>query len=616
MFKGFIPMKNKRPTEKVRGRSEFYKKHDVEHLQGYGGILGDDYIMVDIDDNEEAEILNKIVDDLDIKCNKLKTSRGRHFYFKNTIIINNCIAKQTAVGLRADIKLGSKNAAVPLKIDGVDRELLTVDEVDYLPKWLTVIPNHTDFNNLEEGDGRNQTFFNYILKLQTNGFTKEEIKETISLINKYILKDPLDESELEVILRDESFSKPNFFSGKTLLHDKFAEFLKNEENIIKIDGVLHIYNDGIYTSNINDIEKAMIKYIPILTKSKRTEVLAYLELIAPHRVLSQPTHIVVDNGLLNLDTMDMEDFTPNYISKNKLPVAYNPEAYNEVMDKTLNKIACNDTSLRMLLEEIAGYCLLRRNELGKSFIFVGDGSNGKSTLLESIKALIGTNNISSVSLNELGQRFKTAELYGKMLNVGDDISNGYIEDNSLFKKLVTGETVNVERKGKDPFDFNNYSKLIFSANEIPRINDTSNGLMRRLIIVPFNARFSKSDADYDPFIKDKLLSSEALEYLLNRAFIGLLRVLHNRSFTVVKSVEEEIKEYEKVNNPVVSFIEEGLKIENEPIKDVYLKYTTWCLDNGLKKLSKIMFGRELSKRGYKSKQKRINGDVVNIYVLS
>lgn len=616
MFKGFIPMKNKRPTEKVRGRSEFYKKHDVEHLQGYGGILGDDYIMVDIDDNEEAEILNKIVDDLDIKCNKLKTSRGRHFYFKNTIIINNCIAKQTAVGLRADIKLGSKNAAVPLKIDGIDRELLTIDEVDYLPKWLTVISNHTDFNNLEEGDGRNQTFFNYILKLQTNGFTKEEIKETITLINKYILKDPLDESELEVILRDESFSKPNFFNGKTLLHDKFAEFLKNEENIIKIDGVLHIYNEGIYTSNINDIEKAMIKYIPILTKSKRTEVLAYLELIAPQRVLSQPTHIVVENGLLNLDTMDMEDFTPNYISKNKLPVAYNPDAYSEVMDKTLNKIACNDTSLRMLLDEIAGYCLLRRNELGKSFIFVGDGSNGKSTLLESIKALIGPNNISSVSLNELGQRFKTAELYGKMLNVGDDISNGYIEDNSLFKKLVTGETVNVERKGKDPFDFNNYSKLIFSANEIPRINDTSNGLMRRLIIVPFNARFSKSDDDYDPFIKDKLLSSEALEYLLNRAFMGLLRVLHNRSFTVVKSVEEEIKEYEKVNNPVVSFIEEGLKIENEPIKDVYLKYTTWCLDNGLKKLSKIMFGRELSKRGYKSKQKRINGDVVNIYVLS
>ena len=612
MFKGYIPLKGKRPTEKVKDRKEFYELHKVEHLQEYGGILEDDYIMIDVDDVDQANILNKIITDLDIKCNKLKTSRGMHFYFKNTSVSTNAIQKSSAIGLIVDVKLGCKNAVVPLKLNGKIRDFNKVNEVDALPKWLTVIPLGVDFNNLSEGDGRNQTFFNYILKLQTNGFTKDEIKETIQIINKYVLKDPLSKDELDIILRDDAFNKPNFYNGKTLMHDKFAEFLKNEENIIKIDGILHIYNDGIYTSNINEIEKSMIKYIPILTKSKRSEVIAYLELISPNKLLSPPTHVVVKNGLLNITTMEIEEFTPNYISKNKIPVAFNPAAYHEDMDKTLDKISCKDKYLRYLLEEMVGYCLLRRNELGKSFILTGQGSNGKSTILDVMKALIGPDNISSVSLNELGQRFKTAELYGRMANVGDDISNGYIEDNSLFKKLVTGETVNVERKGKDPFDFNNYSKLIFSANEIPRINDTSDGLMRRLVIVPFNAKFSKEDPDFDPFIKDKLLSNESLEYLLNRAFMGLLRVLSNRSFTSVDTVEEEIREYEKVNNPVINFLEE-FKVENESNNQVYLKYATWCLDSGLKKLSKIQFGREICKYGYESRQKKIDGKVVRVF---
>lgn len=617
MFKGFIPMKGKRPTEKVRGRTNFYELEEVEHLNEYGGVLSDDFIMIDVDEYEQSETLLKIINDLNIKCNMIQTSRGKHFYFKNTQVTSNAIQKVTAIGITVDVKLGCKNAVVPLKIDGKVRPITILDEVDPLPIWLTIIHNVPDFNNLEDGDGRNQTFFNYILKLQSNVFGKEDIKETIEIINKYILKDPLTNEELEVILRDEAFSKPNFYggaNGKTFLHDKFAEYLRNEENIVKIDGILHIYKDGIYSDKCNDIEKAMIKYIPMLTKSKRTEVLNYLELIAPERQLSPGTHIVVANGLLNIETMDVEDFTPSYISKNKIPIAYNPAAYNESMDKTLDKIACNNQNLRYLIEEMIGYCLLRRNELGKSFILTGEGSNGKSTLLDVIKELIGKENISSVSLGELGQRFKTAELYGKLANIGDDISNNYIDDNSLFKKLVTGETVNVERKGKDPFDYNNYSKLIFSANEIPRINDTSNGLKRRLVLIPFKAKFSKNDPDFDPFIKDKLLSNEALEYLLAKAFLGLLRVLFNRAFTEVAAVEEELYEYEKLNNPVIAFLDEGYKIENESTSEVYTKYATYCLDSRLKPLSKIAFGKEMSKRGFKSKQVKIDGRNIRVYV--
>lgn len=616
MFKGYVPMKGKRPTESVKGRTEFYNLGEVEHLLEYGGVLKDEIIMIDIDNKEQSKILDKILKDFNIKCNRLKTSRGMHFYFKNTDVTTNCIAKFTAIGLIADVKLGNKNAVVPLKLNGEEREFDKLENIDYLPKWLNIIPLCPDFNNLKEGDGRNQTFFNYILKLQRATFTKEEIKETIRIINKYVMNDPLSENELNVILRDDSFSKPNFFGGQngtTLLHDKFAEYLRNEEKIIKIAGQLNIYHEGVYVENTNEIEKRMIKYIPFLTKSKRAEILAYLDLISPEMQLSPPTHIVVANGLLRIDNLELEEFTPDYICKNKIPVCYNPNAKSEVTDKTLNKIACKDANLRRLIEEMIGYTLFRRNELGKSFILTGEGANGKSTVLDCIKNMIGSHNVASISLNELGQRFKTAELYGKMANIGDDISNSYIEDNSLFKKLVTGETVNVERKGKDPFDFDNYSKLIFSANEIPRINDTSNGLMRRLIIVPFNAKFSPKDPDFDPYVKDKLMTTEATEYLLLLGIQGLKRILANRKFTEVSSVEDELKEYEKVNNPVIAFLEE-FKVENEPTNAVYLKYTTWCIDNGLKKLSKIQFVREICKNGYQSKAKKIEGKTIKVFI--
>src|SRR5690606_35477300 len=111
-------------------------------------------------------------------------------------------------------------------------------------------------------------------------------------------------------------------------------------------------------------------------------------------------YIILNNGLYNIKTEKLTDFTPEYVAKNKIPVNYNPGAYHEVMDKTLDKIACYDKQLRMLLEEMVGYTLLRRNELGKCFILIGQGSNGKSTLLDVIKHFLGDDNISSISLEE------------------------------------------------------------------------------------------------------------------------------------------------------------------------------------------------------------------------
>ena len=317
-----------------------------------------------------------------------------------------------------------------------------------------------------------------------------------------------------------------------------------------------------------------------------------------------------------MDTWQLEDFSPDIITRNKIPIAYVPGSYYEVTDNTLNKIAVNDKKVRAILEEILGYILFRRNEFAAMFVLTGDGSNGKSSFLKIIRKLVGSNNTASLDLKELDHRFKTAELFGKLVNIGDDIDKAYIKSTSVLKKLATGEALNVERKGKDPFDFSNYAKLIFSANEMPRINDYSDGLGRRLQIVPFKAKFTPQDDDYDPFITDKLLSDESMYYVLNLALNALKRLLKNKKFTKSKAIEREMEKYQEENNPIISFVNnDDPEIERAVVGDLYLQYKAYCGENGYQAVSNISFSRQIRQLyGYVSKQQRIDGENKRIFV--
>lgn len=604
LFRGYVPTKDKQCLEKFKGRKRLNTLEDVQDLDEYAAILGEETILIDVDDGETSDLLFKIVQDLALKCRVYATTRGKHFYFKNPEgYVEKSWTKQTlALGIETDAKVGRNNSYAIMRFKGVDRPMLQdcpEDEIQELPKWLTPVKTNMKFLDMEAGDGRNQSLFNYILTLQSEDFTKEEARETIRLINRYVLSDPLSERELETILRDDAFKKPVFFKGSTFLFDKFATYLKNNNHIVKINGQLHIYKDGIYVPGHAEIESQMIKHIPHLKRANRSEVLAYLEIMIDGEAkTTNPNVIAFTNGLYNIKDGSFRDFTPDVVITNKIPWPYNPAAYSELLDHTLDRLACDDPEVRALLEEMVGYCLYRRNELGKAFILIGDKSNGKSTFLHVVKNMLGDSNIASLDLKELGDRFKTAELFGKLANIGDDIGDEFIANASVFKKLVTGDRVNVERKGQDPFEFNNYSKFLFSANNIPRIKDKTGAVQRRLVIVPFDAKFTPNDADFRPFIKDELCEQGSMEYLALLGLQGLKRVLGNAQFTTSSRVQGQLDEYEENNNPIIGFIKEiGLDcIVNEPTKTVYRKYKEYCIANNFQALSNIEFSRQITKR--------------------
>ena len=604
LFKGYVMTKNKRCLEKFKDRNDLKTYKEVRDLSEFAGILADETILIDIDDSKQSEILMDIVEDLQLNCRVYQTTRGRHFLFKNTDV-NVCGTHcKLAVGLEADIKIGKKNSYSVLKFNGEERfvewDTNVKGEYDPLPKWLLRVRTTQDFLTMEKGDGRNQALFNYILTLQSNGFSKDEATECIKLINKYILKDPLDEKELDVILRDDAFSKPIFFEKNTFLFDKFANYLKSNYHIVKINNQLHIYKDGIYKNGYEEIKKAMIDLIPNLKDTQRTEVLKYLELICENIKTSDANFIAFKNGIYDIAYNKLIEYSPDIIITNRIEWNYYSDAECELADKTLNKLACNDDDIRLLLEECIGYTFYRRNELGKAFVLTGEKSNGKSTYLDLIGTILGEENISSLDIKELGDRFSSSMMFGKLANIGDDIGDDFLQGNavSIFKKVVTGNRIKAERKGQDPFEFNPYIKLLFSANDIPRMRDKTGAVLRRLVIIPFNATFSKDDADYDPFIKYKLIQQDSIEYLIKVGIDGLRRVLTNQTFTESDKVAGAIADYEEENNPILGFIKsiDLVEIINEPSNEVYLRYGTYCSQNNFQAVSNVSFSKQLCRQ--------------------
>lgn len=605
LYKGFVPTSGKMATMPFKDKTsaELLTLEEAQKFKEYAGILADTTVLVDIDTEKETEILLNIVKSLKLKCKVLKSRSGGHFLFKIDKPMPNRTKVHLGIGIKADIKGCGRASYEVLKIDGKERELL-YDTGDYqiLPKYLYPIKTTMNVLDLAEGDGRNNALFSYILPLQQNEFTIDECRECIRVINEFVLAEPLSEEELSVVLRDGAFNKPTFFNSKgAFLFDKFAKYLKNVENIIKINGKLHIYRNGVYESGDEQIEAAMIEHIPSLSRSKRQEVLSYLGLlVSKDSSVADANMIAFKNGVLNIVTDEFSDFSPEFVITNKIPHNYNADAKSELLDGVMRKLACGDENVYKLLYQSIGYCFYRRNELRKSFFLLGEKRNGKSTFLDMVGTLLGEDNTANLDLCEIGDRFKTAELSGKLANIGDDINDEWVSNTAIFKKVVSGDVVTVERKGKDPTKLRSFAKFFFSANSLPRLGKgkDSSAVLDRLVIIPFDAKFTKQDSDYDPFIKYKLRNEDVMEALIANAIPALREVLIDQEFATCDKVEKNIAEFEISNNPILEFFEEMDEVDyvNEPIKTIYQRYSAFCMVNNLKPMSAIDFQKQMKKQ--------------------
>ena len=557
----------------------------------------------------------------------MKTTRGVHVWLKSSTPWKNFVKTRLAIDLLADCRSYGKNGYVKIKDNGELRQWLKDcpnDEIAYVPKWLypaSGTGKNFTFKGMKSGDGRNQELFNYILFLQTRSFSKEEIRETIKIINSHIFAEPIGERELSTILRDESFkddSEIKQLQNLKPVHNVVAEELLGDFTIITVNNVLYMYADGYYKPAQIDLEREMIVRYPDIKQQLRREVLEYLKLktfVKREDIKPNPYVINLKNCKLNISTGKVLDYSVEAIDFERIPVIYNHAAYCADVDKLLNKVFCNDTECIELFEEILGDCLLRKNIYQKAFLFYGGGSNGKSTILKLIRKFIGSDNVATIALDQLTKDFQCAELENRLVNIGDDINYKPIKDSGTLKKLFSGEPLTVSRKFCTPFTLEPYATHLFSCNEIPRNSDRSDGMNRRWCFVPFNAVFSKSDSDYDPLIFEKVSTDEALSYLLNRAIKGFKRLQERGYYIEPKVVKEAMRAYAISNNSVLGWVDdEEITVEyvlETPRDTLYKLYRTWCSDTGIKEgLGSRSFYRELGKHfnlSNKVKQKKSDG---------
>ena len=582
-------------------------------------IVPKGFVVLDIDNSRDAEIALDIVKGRGLKCRVVKSRRGIHLYFRSNK--SRWSAKQkikSHIGLVADWRVGNKNSLITVKRGGEMYEVIQdipVLETCELPAWLEPTGKDTpNFRGMRGGDGRNETLFTHIGRMEYMGVSAEDALEAVTIINEYVFDEPLDATEFASVTRPEAFQDKNdiahelyFVDGKFQL-DKLAVDLVERFHILTRNGRAFIYDKriGHYRVNEKDIERLVIDVFPSCLERHRSEVVKYITALTTETnrefdpVGDERFVVNVKNGRLNLRTGALSEHTPLAMDFTQIPVEFDPDATCPELTEMLKKVFCGDKKLGMLFEEIVGYSLMRTSEFDSFFIFTGEGSNGKSTILRLIRALVGHSNSVSLSIQQLEDRFTPASLEDKLVNLGDDIGSTSIRDTGMLKKLTSGEDVQVERKGQDSFVMNPFCTLIYSANDIPHIGDNSAGMRRRMIILPFDHTFSRRDPDYDPAIERKILTPEGLSATLNLALRGAMRLIKNGCFTIPNKVELALENFYKSNSSLNDWAEDR-DVNEEWLEgltqaEVYKNYVAYCTEIGVRyPMSKAKFGRSMSR---------------------
>ena len=335
--------------------------------------------------------------------------------------------------------------------------------------------------------------------------------------------------------------------------------------------IIYSYNfsEGIYTGQEAYINRAIAKLEYRFDPRKYTQVHKFLKTQLPYmKKLENKNLIAVNNGVFNKVSKKLEPFNPNYFITSKLATNYNTAAINNYLnikdnyfdvDKWFLSIANGDEELVKVLWEIVNEATNPNHTREKMAILYGEGNNGKGTFQTMLINLIGIENISTLTPHEFSGEFKLEMLQGKVCNIGDDISNKYLDDMSNLMSIVTGDPVAVNRKGKSVITARFKLFNLFSANKLPKVRNKSQGTYRRLLIVPFNADFNGQVQDRR--IKDEYLkNSTILEYILYTALH-----LDFEKFSNPRATERMLEEYKEDNDYIYSFVKDWYIHRNLPL---------------------------------------------------
>lgn len=545
-----------------------------EAFKDAGWILEDSDYVVDID-TLPKDIIEKLIVTFNIRTQTVWTDRGVHFYFKKPSSFTRGANRTSPLGFNYEIKHKGNTGAVTIKRNGKLRQIENEGIREDAPFIFTSNKKYEVLYGLGDGEGRNDKLFALRSKLAGVG----EWRKILNFINDFIFAQPLDEKEFEVVARDMAIeaTKDNEYNIATWLLKDFNFVQYGERYYFKKE-------DGSYTHQENILRKRVYERVGEQKTRYVDEVIKQMQYRCTKIPQGTEFNIKFKNGYLRsgkfVDIVD-DEFSPYYID-----IEYDEEATPvEDVDNYINHLTGNDKDYRNLLLEILGHTLIVNPEfkrmLAKFFIFVGDGDNGKGTLLQIIKGILSPQNVTGMAIKELSDARYLPSFKGMLANLGDDIQDQAIDDKDMkiLKNISTCDYISSRElyKGAESMFFT--GSLIFTSNHLLKTWEKGKSYKRRVWWLPMFSKIKKKD----PKFISKLTTEDARKYWLKLIVDGYMRLYQNAEFTESKIVDSFTEKYHHDNNPALDYID-GMTKDNfldKPIKDVYDDYQDWCEDNAV-----------------------------------
>lgn len=297
-------------------------------------------------------------------------------------------------------------------------------------------------------------------------------------------------------------------------------------------------------------------------------------------------HVNFNNGVLRLLDRQLLAHSPDFGFSYVLPYAYNPHAKCPEFDKMMDNVTLNDKETQNLLLEYVGYSIsgLRASFGAKALILTGRGSNGKSTFLNIIKMMIGDDCFSTVSLEDMNDANNRNSMVNKLFNICEEVEENELKrGTAIFKSIVTGANMMVKKLYSDTVSMRIDTKLILSCNELPSSKENTYAIYRRMLIVPFKAKFDKSSG-IDKGIEDRVQNEMSGVY--NRVLDAYdIFIKNNGNFSTSAASEKALAEY-KYNNSVYNqfsdhCLAKGTLEDYLTVDELMVMYNSWSQLNNI-----------------------------------
>jgi P4 family phage/plasmid primase-like protien len=446
--------------------------------------------------------------------------------------------------------------------------------------------------------------------LRNKGLGMKEIYAILSGENRELCHPPLTDNEIKTISGWIETKVAHHRNGRrtNLRPMDYVDQLTEKDRIISDGQRTYVYKDGVYQEQHCELIRQTVLTLILddigndATTRQVNEVVKLLQTktFRDPCKFDPPDFMNVRNGLIRLADLTLLPHSPDLFTTSQIPVQLIPGStcprWEEYVCTVLQEKDQQD-----LLQEFFGYCLTTSTIYHKALFLLGEGGNGKSGVMAVLKSLVGPSNYSTLLLSDLSQRFRQAELKGKLVNFCAEVESGRYLSDAHFKSLVSGESITVERKGQDPFDLKPTVKFVIAGNRMPQTKDSSYGLQRRLLILRFDQQFKDQNEiklgdkalPRVPGLADSIIETE-LNGVLCWTLDGLQRLRKQKKFTVPKSTTQATKDFQCEIEPARGFVIDSIREKGGSklhLKNAFGAWSSYARSSG----HQVKSDRDLSK---------------------